>query len=282
MGLAFNNHCPLVLTPDAVWLTLMAGLATHIDQHPEEMRKHFVSFDGKMDLEVKVQSGTVYAMPESLWEDAVEGFSSQIKEYLGEKYAFAVCNFSTTSRTDLIASEIILMGVMKHYVSYKMYMLCGLSRVTVTGTVADWDRILSRVETLAGMGLAWWTDSLLRTLTEIRDAAKGVVNADFWNAAYLEHRFGSGGQYNVSGWINHFYPYVQGEQALVQNPTLLKGGGATDPLDFPTMLVTAPVEVVNDSMGVTQCQYHGGLVGVSRAEDYTVQPVSGYAFSIEG
>jgi hypothetical protein len=45
--LAYQHHYPLVLTPDAVWLTLAQGLANHVNLHAERLRPLFVRHQGK-------------------------------------------------------------------------------------------------------------------------------------------------------------------------------------------------------------------------------------------
>src|SRR5437016_5463297 len=50
---AFDQHFPLVLTPDTVWITLTMGLATHIDKNAETLRKQFVSHEGKRKIIVR-------------------------------------------------------------------------------------------------------------------------------------------------------------------------------------------------------------------------------------
>ena len=70
---AFNEHCPLVITPDAVWLTTLTGLTHHIDQDPEGLRHNFVQHDGKQELEVRVVGGMRTASPE-VWEFGIRGW----------------------------------------------------------------------------------------------------------------------------------------------------------------------------------------------------------------
>src|SRR5687767_7709059 len=35
---AYGHHRPLVLSPDIIWLTIVQGLATHINEHVEQLR----------------------------------------------------------------------------------------------------------------------------------------------------------------------------------------------------------------------------------------------------
>lgn len=293
LSYAFNNHCPLVITPDAAWLTILTGLVHHIDANAKELRHHFVAHENKVPLEVWFESpGGIHTISAATWEDAIQGgpgitsksFAEQLRERINPKrYEMIVCDFSTTTVTDRLASQIALMGAMKHWFEYKMMKLCGLSTVTVEGTPADWADIIARVRALEELDLGWWASSLVPVLEQVKRSCEGRPDIEFWKAAYLEHKKGSGGEYDVSGWINAFYPYVAGLQAnnMRRNPFVdwRAGNKGLDSKDFPFGLVMAPVTVDMDGT-IHKCEFYGGLVGVSMAEDFTVRAESGFAMQL--
>jgi len=276
---AFNQHFPLVLGPDDVWLTILSGLVHHIDADPEEMRRHFVKHEGQITLSVTVQSPPLPNVPASVWEAGVELFSAKLMEHIGKKADLIVCSFSTSERSDVLSSQIAMMGAMKHYFKYKMYLACGLSNVTVLGTPGDWDNIYDRVAMLSEFGLGWWTDKLLPVIAELKRSCEGKPDIDFWRSIYLKQRVGSGGQFNVSGWVNTFFPYIAGksEGTMSRNPCMEwhKSSG-NDEADFPSGLVSAPV-LLDDHGTEYNFKFYGGLVGVSMSEDKSVQAKSGWA-----
>ena len=49
---AFADHRPLVLSPDAVWLTIAQGVAQHVRLHAEELRPRLVRHAGRKRLNV--------------------------------------------------------------------------------------------------------------------------------------------------------------------------------------------------------------------------------------
>jgi hypothetical protein len=53
VDLAFREHRPLVLTPDAVWLCLAQSLAVHVDLHAEQLRPMLVRHQGQLALDVR-------------------------------------------------------------------------------------------------------------------------------------------------------------------------------------------------------------------------------------
>ena len=50
--LSFATHRHMILDPDAVWITIEHGLATHIKENAEALRSQFVSFEGKKTIEI--------------------------------------------------------------------------------------------------------------------------------------------------------------------------------------------------------------------------------------
>jgi hypothetical protein len=48
--LAFSEHRPLLLTPDAIWMTIAQGFAQHINNNSEKLRNRFVTHSGKQIL----------------------------------------------------------------------------------------------------------------------------------------------------------------------------------------------------------------------------------------
>lgn len=58
-----------------------------------------------------------------------------------------------------------------------------------------------------------------------------------------------------------------------------RGNKGLDSKDFPLGLVLAPVEV-NDNGTIYKCEFYGGLVGVSMADDFTVRAESGFAMQV--
>lgn len=288
---AFNNHCPLIITPDGVWLTILNGLCHHIDTDPEGLRHHFVEHKGKAKIEIKRGAVNWQNADDSFWNGIIvsdsDSFSNQIKNHIGKKHDLIVCDFSTSTLTDKVSSSVALMGAMKHFFEYKMMFACGLSNVTVTGTPEDWGNISDRVRALSELGLGWWTDQLLPVIDQMRLACEGKPEIDFWTRAYLKHRKGSGGDYDVSGWINTFFPYLAGSSPnqMVQNKFVdweaNHGSGypGVDSKDFPFGMVSAPVEI-NDHGDIHNCKFYGGLVGVSMAEDYSVKAESGISIQL--
>lgn len=202
---SFANHRHLYLSPDDVWLVIEHGLALHIKENSEELRKHFVSFEGKATIEVQ-RDNFVYGAKND-WEGCFDEFSEKIGEFIGKKKDLIVSKFSTTSQLQRVASEIVLMDAMSNYFNYLEITMCGIPSVTLEGSVEDWENIRSRVDNFDEFGLSWWTAELRPVLDEFVKSAKGNRDLSFWKSFYNEGG-GSGGPY-IDGHIIKLFPYFE-------------------------------------------------------------------------
>lgn len=207
VGLAhysFATHRHMILDPDTIWITIEHGLATHIKENSEELRKQFVSFDGKKTIGIRrdnfIRGGF------NNWEDCFDEFSEKIGEFIGPKKDLIVGKFSTTENLQRVSSEIVLMDAMSKYFDYLVSTCCYIPVITLLGKVEDWELIRDKVNSFDSFGLSWWTDYLKPVIDQFILAAKGNPNIDFWKSWYKEGG-GSGGPF-ISGHINALFPYV--------------------------------------------------------------------------
>lgn len=195
---AFAEHRPLVLTPDAVWLTIARGIAQHIKLHAEELRPLLVSHEGKKRLTVLID-GPMPVDAES-WSHVVELFSKQIGDTTFE------CDFSTSTEIERVAGRVAMMDAYSPYYAYWAVCVCGIPSITLTGTADDWRKIRARVDDLSVLGLGQWVRSLAPIMDEFVRAASGDARTDFWKRIY-NPADAYGGEV-VTGWISRFYPYL--------------------------------------------------------------------------
>jgi hypothetical protein len=134
-------------------------------------------------------------------------FSSQIQQATDPVlYETLVCDFSTTSAVIRVASEVALMDTFSSYFTYLMQCVCGIPKITITGTPEDWRRILARVEVLETYGLEWWVSRLRPILNEFVLAADRNPTLEFWKAIYKPAR--AYGDEVVTGWVADLFPYL--------------------------------------------------------------------------
>lgn len=206
---AFSSHAPLCLSPDIIWLTITQGLAVHVNQHAEKLRKHFVSHEGKVKIRID-RNEFVKGSPDNDWPSAFSEFSDGVRGHIGEKtHDLIVANFSTTGPVERAASEIVLLDTMQSYFEYEMSSVCGIPSITLEGTEEDWQSIATRVESFRAYDLDWWIDPLVPVLTQFAEAAAGRVDRNFWDSIYKWQGPEGSGSPTVSGWIIKLFPYLK-------------------------------------------------------------------------
>ena len=274
---AFDGHRPLELSPDAVWLCIAQGFATHVRLHAEDLRQHFVSFEGKTTL-IVIRDDFVKGSPHNDWAATFASFSEQLAARAGPLHGLVVADFSTTDAVARAASEVVLMAAASSYFHFEVHTRCGIPSVTLTGTVDDWRRLRARASSLAPFAAGWWIDALLPVLDQLVATAEGRVDLDFWTSFY-HYRNASGGPF-VSGWINTLVPYLgRPGRPPERNPSVTDWENArgTHPQYFPSGLTSAPVlwRYIKQELPMNVL---AGFVGVGQdPASLTVRPEIGWA-----
>ena len=200
--IAFSQHCPLTLSPDALWLLIAQGFSHHVAENAEELRPQLVRHKGKRELKVESVDLTLES-----FEEAIAGFSSLIQREIDPVlHETLICDFSTTCPAIRTASEVVLMDSFSSYFTYSMACICGIPKITIEGTPTDWQRIRARVEVVATYGLEWWVARLRPILDEFVLAAEGHPTTEFWQAIYKPKE--AYGDSVATGWITDLFPYL--------------------------------------------------------------------------
>ncbi|GLY53013.1 DUF4419 domain-containing protein [Lentzea sp. NBRC 102530] len=264
---AFAEHRPLVLSPDAVWLTIARGIAEHVKEHAEELRPVLVGHRGKQRLEV-------LHGPDDTWDTVLEGLAKQIGDTTFD------CDFSTSTAVERLAGRVAMMDAYSPYHGYWMIAVCGIPSITLTGTPDDWREIRRRIDDLPRFGLEHWCRSLVPITDQFVRAAEGNADTDFWKRIY--NPFDAYGGERVTGWITRFYPYLGTGSS--PNPMLdLPVGEPRDTTEhsIATTSVRATLcrAVINVNTGhdLTAVAVDAGLVGVAQHDDGALEPVAGWA-----
>lgn len=144
MGIAFSQHRPLTLSPDCIWLVIEQGFAHHVIENAETLRHRLVRHDGSREITSNISELSLAA-----FEGAIADISAQIREASDPVlHETLICDLSTTTPAIRTASEIALMDCYSSYFTYAMNCVCGIPKITVTGSLEDWQRIRERVEVL--------------------------------------------------------------------------------------------------------------------------------------
>lgn len=225
---AYQNHYPLTISPDIAWLLICQGFANHVNHNPDKIRSQIVGFKGKKTLTVQRHLNGLGSLADFKWETLFPEFEEQIRGFTGKKLIDNLsADFTTTTPTVRVASQITIMESMKEFFNYKVIIVgCGISEVTVEGSVKDWKKILMRLDYLAKYDLKWWTSELKPVIQKIIDTKEGKVDKQFWMNMVKYHKTGVYGSYDgIDGWLLKFYPYLQDGAPAVAETKMIANNG---------------------------------------------------------
>ncbi|MFI0451393.1 DUF4419 domain-containing protein [Actinomadura sp. 6N118] len=289
VGRAFADHRPLALSPDAVWLTILHGVAQHVRLHAEELRPRLVQHADRKRIEVVID-GPVPTDAAS-WQDIAETFGKLLSAEVGDSDAFE-CDFSTSTDVERMAGKVALLDAYSPYFTFWVTFVCGIPSITLTGTVEDWRKIRARVDTIATFGLDAWCRSLIPITDQFVRAAGGDVDTAFWRRIYSPADAYGGNV--ITGWIARLYPYLTGggvadrPNPLLELPidqprdlTVNNGMGYDGPGvrsdAVPATLSQARINLNDQVQGENRSvALYAGLVGVTQDDDGTLRPVAGW------
>lgn len=286
---AYSSHVPLALRPDDIWLALTGAFGLYVDRHAEEMRDVFVAHQGKIQLTVRATTPIgLENVNEASWRELVQKMSVAIDKNLKQEVKdWLLPNFSTTTPIDTMAGGILLMGTMQNYMAYKMVLCCGIPRVTLEGTLEDWQLLREKAARFATFGgdLEKWATLLLPVLDQLIASYQGDVDIAFWERIATQQRKGSGGEIDLSGWLLVFAPFnEQGKYHLLPANEVASthAYGKVFYKNLPDSGRTVPVVVEDHSHqsggGTYNTIFYGGVVQPEYdAATNTIRPVVGWA-----
>jgi len=291
---AFAQHLPLELSPDHVWSIITYAFAKHVDENAEELRKNFVSHEGKKRIEIETPNSfqiSYAGNPDSgataaEWETSVfSQFSAKIKSYIGEEtHSALTADFSTTDASSQAASEIVLMAAMKNYFSFSMDTLCGIPEITLRGSEEDWAALRQRAEALGELMLPsykdHWMPALLPVLDKFVESYRGQVDHGFWQSMVKLRHNGevSGYREFISGWVQIFFPYLShyGSDAPPMRQWNEMYFSGPDTKDFLPVSSFVPCDW-NYFGTKYDLEFHAGITGARQdPETGCVAPVTGW------
>jgi hypothetical protein len=209
---AYSNHQALVIRPDDVWICILTQFSLFLNGgRAEQLRHLFVAHEGKQRLTINM-IGTRSTVD---FGQFAQVMTDQIHENVvdPELQAWFLPAFSTTTSNDTIVASAVMMATLKSYFDYQaVIMRCGLPRVTLLGTQADWRDIFDRLDRLGRYGpeTTAWRRLLEPVLARFVRAfepgyADSAENRHFWQHVASRQWGGSGMSSPwLTGWITAF------------------------------------------------------------------------------
>jgi hypothetical protein len=304
---SFYDHYPLILNPNVIWLSIIQGFGTYVENNSEALRSKFVTFEGKKVLLVE-REDFKYNSPNNDWGGLVSGFTNQIEKFIGTSTKQLIeCDFSNSTVNDRVSSHIALMDVCKNYFSYRSRLAgCGIPYIELLGTVNDWKLIRTKAEALRTFSVETdhhldnWLKILLPALDHFVTAAEGHPDLFFWGSVC--NMYGLSGMKGspITGWITAFFPYIANgdkflsswqsayddakkkgiEKALKECQDRGKNfvGGGIKLEKMPSGMSKAPVHVIwLDVKKEEDLEFYGGLATLYQHPDGALEVRSGWA-----
>ncbi|XP_037039492.1 uncharacterized protein LOC119076691 isoform X1 [Bradysia coprophila] len=276
----YNDHHNLVIRPDDIWTAILTQFSFYINKNAEEFRNQFVNFEGKKELVVTI-GGTLRAAPYDLF---VTKMTEKIDENLVDKTVknWILPNFSTTTTEDMISCGIVFMATMKKYFEFTCCLMCGIPYITLEGTLADWESILSRLEKLKDYKLDKWYEMLKPILEEFIAAKNNKPNVEFWNRICNNLGGGSGPSY-ISGWLTAFAVFdVEGNWTDHGSQEYEVGPWPVIDMDkIPTGIVAVDVKIVEGDVTYESVMFAGHTGFEVLRDNYTLKPQIGWSISLK-
>ena len=287
---AYKNHYPITVTPDMIWILILQGFSRFMEKYENLVRERFVNFTGKKDLKVERLDYSLQSATKEVWDGIMKEFVEKIGKNVGQETIDNLeCNFSTTTQVAQVTSQVSIMSAMKQYFTYKVLMGgCGISNITLEGSLQDWDKIKSKLEFLSTKGLEWYTQHLIPIINNIIETKKyyndkGKLSNDlieFWKRMIRVK--GKGDMYDphiINGWIVNFIPNLSNEKPEVYEELI--------EYNVPDQIISCPMELtwlppLLNKKYEFKCSLFSGFYGMIQDEKtFNVRPVIGYAIVVD-
>ncbi|GAM17474.1 hypothetical protein SAMD00019534_006490, partial [Acytostelium subglobosum LB1] len=278
---AYNQHMHLVVRPDDVWLALITQFSFYVNAHSDKLRDKFVAFDDKKELEI-VANGTLFNAP---YEEMAILMTKQIADNIKDPSVreWVMPDFTTTTYNDRVVGSFALMSTLKNYFDYKFSLRCGLPKVTVMGSAADWAQVRQRAERFvefeAGGGyMRKWVDLLLPVLDQMaRSAGEGATPDTAWWNRIASYVGGGSGPTWVSGWISVFMVFSaegkwMGDTKKIKTvrTDLESEWPLIDTNDIPRGFISCPLKI-DDNGTIYNTDIYAGHI-VAKLVDHKLEP----------
>ncbi|QQS07241.1 MAG: DUF4419 domain-containing protein [Fibrobacterota bacterium] len=208
--LAWYQHLPVRLSPDQIWMAILDGVSLHIAKEPKKWRQRLkIGHSGKRELRLILDpdqylSRNSPAFWETISARLLEAMPDSTQHLLEEHF---LAKYTTTTPVAEVAYRMKILESVQPFFEYQGSVECGIPRITLEGTAADWIQLRTRARRLGKLGFTKWMNALDPILTQFVRASEGAPELSFWKSFFRSET--SGGcdiVYEANGWITRFFP----------------------------------------------------------------------------
>ena len=164
---------------------------------------------------------------------------------------------------------------------------CGISSITLEGSVQDWEKIKSKLEFLSNKALKWWTKHLIPIIDNIiktkyyyqKDQRLNKDLIEFWkNMIKVKGKGDLYEPHRINGWIVKFIPDYSDIKPKINEEI--------QETEVPDQIISCPMELtvlyLDGTKSIYKCNLASGFFGmIQEHETFNVKPVVGYAIVVE-
>merc|ERR1711920_1023806 len=177
--------------------------------------------------------------------------------------------FSTTTVVSRMATQVVLMDMVKQYLDYRVRTQCGIPKFHVKGSPEDWAKMLKKIQAFRKFNLEWWVNGLEQILSKFLNIVSGKSSEKSFLKSLYKFQMGSGG-YRIDGEVIKLFPYLKNYQGEFQKCTQVRWGVGSD--SFPSGKSDVPF--VWDCLGKKRVMhFHTFCVPVLENGCIAVKPV---------
>ena len=268
---AYENHLPIRLTPDIIWLLIVQGFSHHVNYNAKNLREKFVNFEGKKKLEIIIPKYHSYKQMKSEdYAELLENLTEKIKENVGVELINTIdFNFSTSNKITKVVGYASIMSSLKKFFEFRGDChMCNYPYIILEGKLEDWENILKKTKDLSKYDLEKWVSMLELPLKEIIETKKGKINKQFWkNILYPDkideiieigtYKYKTIQVDGINGWLCTFFPYYTDGYFRYSSPIKTK-----DLWKIPEKILKTPLLMKSDDEGETPMIIYSGFLGM--------------------
>ena len=268
---AYENHLPIRLTPDIIWLLIVQGFSHHVNYNAKNLREKFVNFEGKKKLEIIIPKYHSYKQMKSEdYAELLENLTEKIKENVGVELINTIdFNFSTSNKITKVVGYASIMSSLKKFFEFEGDChMCNYPYIILEGKLEDWENILKKTKDLSKYDLEKWVSMLELPLKEIIETKKGKINKQFWkNILYPdkidekieidEYKYKTIQVDGINGWLCTFFPYYTDGYFRYSSSIKTK-----DLWRIPEKILKTPLLMKSDDEGETPMIIYSGFLGM--------------------
>lgn len=207
---AWNEHRPVRLSPDAVWMVLLEGMVATVQAHPRTARGDLVRHkEGKIPLTAELnRKFSLRTSSSAAWEEvARQLLDSMDRHAIGGRHKKLERTFTTTTATRALAMRFRILDLYQEYFEYRGSPMCGIPWIHLEGTPEDWRNLRRAAQELRTSTNGAWLDGLRPVLDEFVATAEGNPSSLFWSTfvRYSPATLTCGSVPVVDGWVAAFF-----------------------------------------------------------------------------